>query len=66
LTAETKEFSSSLVSSATFDPDSQELTVVTTKGREYTIDGFSPQDWDAFKGAWSPGRFFNERIRGKY
>lgn len=63
---ETKSFSSSLVSEATYNSQTRELDVSLTNGRSYTVQGFPPEEWEQFKGAFSPGQFFNSRIKGKY
>jgi hypothetical protein len=63
---ETKSFSSSLVSDATYNASTQTLDVSLTNGRSYTVENFPPGEWAQFKASWSPGRFFNDRIKGQY
>lgn len=63
---ESKDFNSSLLSSATYDKRTQTLEATFTSGRSYTLEGFPPDLWDGLKSAWSAGRFWNEQIKGRF
>ena len=63
---ESKDFSSSMIGAASYDPDTGELTVQMRKnGRSYTTTNFTPQEWESFKSAWSPGKWWHDNIRGR-
>jgi nitrogen regulatory protein PII-like uncharacterized protein len=55
-----------MIASGSYDPDSQTLTVVFTRGQEYSYQGVPPDKWQGLKSAHSVGRYFNEAIKGRY
>lgn len=57
---------SSLVDSASYDPDTRNLTVTLRAGKvskTYTYGGFPPSSWVEFYQAESKGQFFSRVIR---
>lgn len=66
MSEDSKSFNSSLIDTATYDSDAKTLTVTTQKGREYTFDGILLDIWSSFQSSPSPGRFFNEFLKGKF
>ncbi len=64
--AESKDFSSSMIASASYDSDSGEMTVQMRKnGREYVVPGIKPEEWADFQNSWSPGRWWHDHIKGR-
>lgn len=57
---------SSWLVSATYDPESQDLTLTTTDGNEYTLSGVPPQIVAEFRNASSPGSFFAKHLKGRF
>lgn len=66
LTVDTKKFQSTWIDSAEYDDETNELTVYTAKGGEYTLTGVPPDKWQGFKNAYSPGRYFDSDLKGQY
>ena len=52
----------------TFDyrPAERELDILFTTGRRYVFHDVAPEAAQAFRAAFSKGRHFNTRIRGRY
>jgi len=52
----------------TFDyrPAERELDILFTTGRRYVFHDVPPEAAQAFRAAFSKGRHFNTRIRGRY
>lgn len=51
---------------ASYDTESQALTVVFPNGRRYVYEGVPPDLWRGLQEAGSAGKFFNDNIRGVY
>ena len=51
---------------AAYDKDAQQLTIEFQNGQAYTFDGVPPDVWEGLLKSGSPGRFYNQRIRGIY
>ena len=49
-----------------YRPPERELEILFTTGRCYIFHDVPPQAADAFRSAFSKGRHFNARIRGRY
>jgi len=49
-----------------YRPETRELDVLFTTGRRYLYHDVPPEAADAFRAAFSKGRHFNRRIRGRY
>jgi hypothetical protein len=49
-----------------YRPDARELEVLFTTGRRYLYRDVPPEAVAAFRAAFSKGRHFNARIRGRY
>ena len=49
-----------------YSPETRELDVLFTTGRRYLYHDVPPEAADAFRAAFSKGRHFNRRIRGRY
>lgn len=57
---------SSMIRRVVFDDEAGALTVCFRSGLRYVYDGVPRGVYDAIAGAASAGRFFNERIKGRY
>jgi hypothetical protein len=49
-----------------YRPETRALEVLFTTGRRYLFHDVPPEAAAAFRGAFSKGRHFNARIRGRY
>jgi hypothetical protein len=49
-----------------YRPEERELEVLFTTGRRYVYYDVPPEEADAFRAAFSKGRYFNTRIRDGY
>jgi hypothetical protein len=49
-----------------YRPDESELDILFTTGRRYVYRDVPPDVADAFRSAFSKGRYFNARIRDRY
>jgi hypothetical protein len=49
-----------------YRPHARELEVLFTTGRRYLYCDVPPEAVEAFRAAFSKGRHFNARIRGRY
>jgi hypothetical protein len=58
-------FESSFIDACDYDEKEKCLTVEMRSGQSYTYEGVSPDDFEAFKSAKSPGQFF-QLIKGNY
>jgi len=57
---------SSSILSATWDDDSNELTIVFKSGRSYIYENVPETVWDGFTSAGSAGQYFHQNIREVY
>jgi len=57
---------SSVIRAFDYRPDAEELEITFTTGRRYLYRGVPPATAEAFRAAFSKGRFFNARIRDHY
>lgn len=57
---------SSAIASAGYDPDTRTMEVEFTSGRSYTHQDVPPEVYEGLLSASSPGRFYNEQIKGVY
>lgn len=57
---------STVIRSVDYRPETAELEVLFTTGRRYIYHDVPPEAADRLKAAFSKGRYFNSRIRGKY
>lgn len=57
---------SSNLSSASYDPDTQELTIEFTNGDEYSYSGVPPETYRSLTLASSAGQFFHRAIKNSY
>ena len=57
---------STIIRSFDYRPDRRELEVLFTTGRRYLYRDVPPEAAQAFRAAFSKGRHFNARIRGRY
>ena len=57
---------SSVIRAVRYDPESEVLDVLFTTGRRYLYRGVPPGQADAFRAAFSKGRYFNAYIRDCY
>lgn len=57
---------SSWLTGATYDPETQDLTVSTISGRDYTHPGVPPDVVAGLRAAPSPGSFYNSEIKNTY
>lgn len=49
-----------------YRPEESELDVIFTTGRRYIYYGVGQDEANAFRAAFSKGRYFNRRIRDNY
>jgi KTSC domain len=57
---------SSVIRKFSYDPEREELAILFTTGRRYIYRRVPSEEADAFRAAFSKGRFFNARIRDAY
>jgi hypothetical protein len=57
---------SSVIRTASYDPDRAQLDIVFTTGRRYLYHRVPPEEAQAFRAAFSKGRYFNAHIRDAY
>lgn len=57
---------STVIRSARYDPDRETLDIVFTTGRRYLYHRVPAAEADAFRAAFSKGRYFNAHIRDCY
>lgn len=57
---------STVIRSVDYRPETAELEVLFTTGRRYIYHDVPPEAADRLNAAFSKGRHFNSRIRGKY
>lgn len=63
---QTLKINSSAIREATYDPETQILTVVYPNGKSNSHYGVPPEIIAEFEGAESQGKFYNAHIKGKY
>ena len=57
---------STVIRRALYDPDARSLTILFTTGRQYIYTDVPLEVADAFRAAFSKGRYFNAHIRDNY
>ena len=57
---------STIIRSFDYRPDRRELEILFTTGRRYLYSDVPADAAQAFRAAFSKGRHFNARIRGRY
>ena len=57
---------SSVIRRFDYDPEREELTILFTTGRRYVYRRVPRAEADAFRAAFSKGRYFNAHIRDSY
>ena len=58
---------STLIRDSHYDADTQTFSVwLATNGKRYDYLGVPPETHDAYRAAFSKGRFFNRHIRGHF
>ena len=57
---------SSVIRAFDYRPRERELDILFTTGRRYVYRNVPPQAVEALRTAFSKGRHFNARIRGRY
>ncbi len=57
---------STVIRQARYRPDERALDILFTTGRRYVYYDVPPEVADAFRSAFSKGRYFNTRIRDVY
>ena len=63
---QTKSLSSSVLASASYDPETREMELTFTSGRSYTYNEVPQETFDALASAPSAGRYFNNFIKDIY
>lgn len=66
MTLERRSLKSSAISTAEYDTETQELTITFTNGMSYDLSGVPPDAFEGLVNADSPGRFFNQNLKGIY
>ena len=57
---------SSMFSGHHYDPNTRQMTVQFKNGAVHVYDDVPMEKHEAFTGALSPGKYFNERIKSNY
>lgn len=57
---------SSMLRGCSYDPDKKILDITFVSGRTYTHDNVPEDVYDGLVSAPSPGRYYNEMIKGQY
>jgi len=57
---------SSVIRAVQYDPELKLLDITFTTGRRYLYHSVPPFEADAFRTAFSKGRYFNKHIRDAY
>jgi hypothetical protein len=57
---------SEVIRQFSYDPAAKTLQVTFTSGEVYVYEGFPPEAADAFRRAFSKGRWFAREIRPRY
>ena len=57
---------STVIRSARYEPERAELDIVFVTGRRYLYHDVPQAEADAFRSAFSKGRYFNAHIRDRY
>lgn len=63
MAAQTTQLNSSALASASYDDETQSLTVTFTNGRSYTYDGVGEELFLGLRDAPSPGRYYFQNIK---
>lgn len=66
MTMTSRPLRSSMIEAAGYDPDTRTLEIEFTGGRSYTFPNVPPDVYESLLGAESPGRYFNQQIKGVY
>ncbi len=55
------------ISRSSYDPQTEILSVwFVTSGKRYDYEAVPPEVYQAFRGAFAKGHFFNDHIRNRY
>jgi hypothetical protein len=57
---------SSSIAAAGYDPDTRTMEVEFVNGRTYTHPDVPPEVYEGLVSAESPGRFYNQQIKGQF
>lgn len=57
---------SNVIRTFSYRPETRELDVLFTTGRRYVFHDVPPEAAESLRAAFSKGRHFNTRIRGRY
>ena len=57
---------SSVLSAATWNEGTEELTIVFRSGRSYVYQAVPENVWEGFTSASSAGQYFNQNIKDSY
>lgn len=58
---------STIIGNSSYDPKTQVLSIwLVTNGKRYDYLDVPPETYDAFRAAFSKGRFFNRHIRPQF
>ena len=66
MTIRTEQLNSSALASATYDDETQDLSITFVNGGTYDYHNVSPGDFEALVGASSPGRYWHANIKDQY
>lgn len=66
MTMTSRPLRSSMIAAAGYDPDTRTLEIEFTSGRTYTHPGVPPHVYENLLAAESPGRYYNQNIKGVY
>lgn len=65
ITAERRDWSSSLIKHTEFNPDDKQLIITFQNGKDYLYYDITENDYQEFCSAESQGSYFGKNIRGK-
>ncbi len=57
---------SSMIRTAVYDAPSRTLDLTFYNGRTYTLEGVPADEVEGLRTSDSPGRYFNDHLKGKY
>lgn len=58
--------SSSNLAAVDWNPETEEMVITFHQGRQYTYQGVPEDVYQGLLDAGSPGKYFNQNIRGQY
>lgn len=60
------QISSTAISGATYDDETEEMEITFTSGQSYTFNGVPKSVFEGLEQAGSPGQYYHQNIKGRY